>query len=135
MPEKLADGMLVVVATGAEARMFQWSQSGGGSLKHIGALEPQNLNDDGPSGMRPPESSRQSTDEATFVKQLANHLYSQASKGSFQHLALIADPKTLGEIRPQLHKEVVDRLELEISKTLINSETNDIVRALLDHAE
>lgn len=133
MSNKCADGMLVVVSTGAEARMFTWSSSNSGSLAHIGTLEPTNLLGEGPSGVRPPESSQQSTDEATFAKQLANHLYAEAHKGAYQHLALIADPRTLGEMRPQLHKEVLDRLDVEIAKTMIHSTTEDIVKALNEH--
>lgn len=130
MSDQLAEGAFVVVATGAEAKFFRWSNARDGSLKFLGGLEPQNLDDDGPSGVRPPESSKQSTDEATFAKQLSNYLYANAQKGEFEHLALIADPRTLGEMRPQLHKEVTDRLVVEIDKTMINSETDDIVKAL-----
>lgn len=133
MVESLAEGTLIVVATGAEARMFRWSHSHGGLLKHTGGLQPENLDGEGPSGMRPPESSKQSTDEATFAKQLSNYLYSEAYKGSFEHVALIADPRTLGEMRPQLHKEVTDRIVAEIPKTMIHSPTDDIVHALKDH--
>jgi hypothetical protein len=54
------------------------------------------------------------TDEATFAKQLAKELYRRAHSGDFAALVLIADPQTLGQIRPTLHKEVQDRLVSEI---------------------
>lgn len=122
----------VVVTSGAEAKFFVNE----GTLKkiklrHSGNLSPKDLDDDGPSGSRPPESSAQETDEATFAKQLAHYLYEKAHKGAFDHLVLVADPDTLGEIRPILHQEVTNKITMELNKTLINSSTDDIERSLL----
>lgn len=125
------DTTLVVVATGAEARFFRNEGANGQfRLKPAGSMEPANLTDDGPAGKRPPESSRRETDEATFSKQLANRLYKRSCARDFDALIIIADPDTLGELRPQLHSEVIDRLVLEVPKTLINSPVEDIERSL-----
>ena len=43
---------------------------------------------------------------------------------------LIADPKTLGQIRPTLHKEVQDRLVSEVAKTLTKASITHIQKAL-----
>ena len=43
---------------------------------------------------------------------------------------LVADPDTLGEIRPILHQEVTQKITSEVAKTLINSPTDDIERSL-----
>ncbi|MBM7070069.1 host attachment family protein [Actibacterium sp. 188UL27-1] len=121
----------VVIASGAEAKFFVNDGAARDiKLNHIGGLSPQNLDDDGPSGNRPPESSNRETDEATFAKQLAQYLYAKAHKKEFEHLVLVADPDTLGEIRPILHQEVTQRITLELAKTLINSPTDDIERSL-----
>ena len=122
----------VVIASGAEAKFFRNE----GTLRDIklsaaGALSPKDLDDDGPSGRRPPESSARETDEATFAKQLAHYLYAQGHKSKFKYLVFVADPDTLGEIRPILHKEVTDKITMELNKTLINSPTDDIERSLL----
>ena len=93
-------------------------------------LKPSNLLSDGPSGRRPVDSSDQETDEATFSKQLANELYRRAHSGDFAALVLIADPQTLGQIRPALHKEVQTRLVSEVSKTLTKASIADIQKAL-----
>jgi protein required for attachment to host cells len=53
-----------------------------------------------------------------------------AHKNEFDQLVLIADPGTLGEIRPQLHLEVTDKIVVEIDKTLINSSVDDIERTI-----
>jgi len=42
----------------------------------------------------------------------------------------MADPQTLGQIRPTLHKEVKDRLISEIGKTFTNAPITDIQKAL-----
>jgi len=122
---------LVVVTTGTEAKIFRnQSDSGDIKLRSEGELTPKNLSDDGPSGNRPTESSPSDTDEATFSKQLAEHLYKLAHLEKFSHLVLVADPKTLGELRPILHQEVSDKIVLELNKTLINSSTEDIEKSL-----
>ena len=121
----------VVVADGTGARFFRNSgKEGAVSLKPDGNLHPVDLDDDGPSGKRPTESSEQDTDEATFTKQLAKELYRRAHQGDFTALVLIADPRTLGQIRPILHKEVQSRIVLEHSKTLTKSKVTDIEKAL-----
>ena len=122
---------LVVITTGAEAKFYRnRGQSGEISLEAAGGLTPRQLTDDGPSGKRPPESSPRETDEGTFSKQLADHLYSEAHAGNFDNIALVADPGTLGELRGVLHQEVTDKLVMELAKTLINSSKEDIERSL-----
>jgi protein required for attachment to host cells len=122
---------LIVVADGAHARFFR--NAGRETNIHLsaeGELKPAHLLDDGPAGVRPKESSHQETDEATFAKQLAKELYRRAHSGDFEALVLIADPDTLGEIRPILHKEVQKRMVSEIAKTLTKASIEDIVKAL-----
>lgn len=122
---------LVVVADGAHARFFR--NTGQESKVHLspdGELKPAHLRDDGPAGSRPKELSHRETDEATFAKQLANELYRRVHGGSVAALVLIADPQTLGEIRPSLHKEVQQRLISEIAKTLTKASVEDIQKAL-----
>lgn len=129
--DKIPNNAFVVVADGAGARFFRNSgQADNVSLKAEGEFKPNNLLDKGASGMRPAESSARETDEATFAKQLANELYRRAHSGEFAALVLIADPQTLGQIRPSLHKEVQERLISEIGKTFTNASIADIQKAL-----
>ncbi len=93
-------------------------------------LEPQELINDGPAGKRPPESTGQETDEATFAKQLANRLNAAALKQEYAALVLMADPQTLGQLRPQLHSETTRRIVREVAKTFTNSPLEDIEAAL-----
>lgn len=130
-PEKIPAGTLVVVADGHGARVFR--NVGNDDhllLRQCDLLEPQNVNDDAPSGVLPPEPGDGGIDEATFAKQLARHLNQGALQGSYAQLVLVADPQTLGQMRPQLHKEVQDRLIGEIAKDLTNTRLYDIERVL-----
>jgi protein required for attachment to host cells len=131
MADKIPHNALVVVADGTGARFFRNAGHGDTvALSAEGEVTPANLRDDGPAGKRPTESSPQETDEATFAKQLAQELYRRAHSGDFAALVLIADPQTLGQIRPTLHKEVQDRLVAEVGKTLTKASVTDIQQAL-----
>ena len=131
MSKTYPDNTLVVVADGNQAMLFS-NHSGDGSLKlkKTADLSPKDLADDGPAGSRPKESSPQSTDEATFAKQLAEYLNRQAVQGKVPAIVLVADPQTLGQIRPSLHQKVVDKLVQEVDKTLTNSPVADIERSI-----
>lgn len=130
--QNIPTGTWIVVADGGEARLFHSVGQGGKfALKQVKLLEPKDLLDDGPAGHRPPESNGQATDEATFTKQLAHRLNAAALKNEYEHLVLIADPQTLGQMRPQLHKETERRIVREIAKTFTNAPVEDIRDALL----
>lgn len=129
--QMIPTGTWVVVADGTGARLFHNMGKGATvSLKQQSMLEPEDLLGDGPSGKRPAEQSEQANDEATFAKQLAHHLNAAALKHEFSDLVLMADPQTLGQLRPQLHNETTKRIIKEIAKTFTNSPVADIEAAL-----
>lgn len=129
--DKMPEGTMVLVADGGGARTFRSVGSGQPvSLEQQHVLTPQNINDEGPSGSVPTEQTAAQLDEATFAKQLAHRLNAGALKNEYAHLVLVADPQTLGHMRPQLHKETQQRLLFEVAKTLTNSPLADIERAL-----
>ncbi|QDH70454.1 host attachment family protein [Marilutibacter alkalisoli] len=128
---KIPAGTLVVVADGTHARVFRnVGDERSLTLKQEDLLELMNMNDDGPGGSMPAESSGMQINEATFAKQLARGLNDGALKGRYAHLVLMADPHTLGRVRPMLHKETMQRLLSETAKTLTNAPLEDIERAL-----
>lgn len=129
--QRIPAGAWIVVADGTGARLFHNVGKGATvSLKQQKLMEPDDLLDDGPSGKRPSEQSAQATDEATFAKQLAHYLNAAALKQEFADLVLMADPQTLGQLRPQLHNETTRRVIREIAKTFTNSPLEDIQAAL-----
>nr|WP_298132445.1 host attachment family protein [uncultured Pseudoxanthomonas sp.] len=122
---------LVVIADGEGARLFRnRGERGAVSLHQVDLLELMNTNDDGPAGSMPGESSSRQIDEATFAKQLAKGLNDSALKQRYAHLVLVADPVTLGRVRPLLHKETTQRLVAEIGKDLTNSRLEAIEQVL-----
>ena len=128
---KMSTGAWILAADGAEARLFRNAGTAQKiSLQQMELLQPQDLLDDGPAGSRPPESDQQATDEATFAKQLAHRLNAAALKNEYQQLVLMADPQTLGQMRPLLHKETVRRIVHEVAKTFTNAPLQDIQKAL-----
>lgn len=131
--QTIPTGSWVLVADGTQARLFHnVGQHDSLQLKQAEQIKPDMGAEQGqgPSGRSPAESSPSQTDEATFAKQLAERLNAAALKQEFEHLYLIADPKTLGEIRPQLHAETSKRLSAELAKTLTNSTLADIEKIL-----
>jgi protein required for attachment to host cells len=131
MADTIPPNALVVVTDGTGARFFRnVGQGDTVALAAEGKVTPAHLRDDGPAGKRPTESTPQETEEATFAKQLAQELNRRAQSGDFAALVLIADPQTLGQMRPVLHKEVQDRLVAEVGKTLTKASVRDIQNAL-----
>jgi protein required for attachment to host cells len=129
--KKIPAGTWILVADGEEARLLRNAGTDYKvSLEQVELLKPLDLIDDGPSGHRPPESDEQSIDEATFAKQLVHRLNAAALQNKYEHLVLMADPQTLGQMRPQLHKETERRIIREVAKTFTNAPLKDIQKAL-----
>lgn len=117
----------VVVADGREVRLLQNVGTESDLKLHQAEAPSLDETNTGPSGAQPPDND---TEEAVFVKKVANWLNKQALTHKFEHLVLVADASSLGEIRPQLHKEVQSRLIAEISKVWTNMPVADIEKAL-----
>jgi len=129
--KSLPTDALVVVADGEGARIFRnRGEQGAVSLHQYDLLELINMNDDGPAGSMPGESSSRQIDEATFAKQLAKGLNEAALKRQYEHLVLVADPTTLGRVRPLLHKEAASRIVAEVGKDLTNVPLEAIERTI-----
>ena len=136
MTHTIPEGTLVVVADGASARVFPSTGTGTGlKLKQHDELKlrdvsEQGISGQGPSGAMPNDMSIAQLNEATFAKQLAGQLNDDALNNRYAHLVLVADPQTLGRIRPQLHKEAQARLVKDLAKDFTNAPLEDIERAL-----
>ena len=129
--DKIPADAMVVVADGESARVFRNVGTDGAlSLQQQEVVTAQNVDDDGPSGSAPSEQSPQQTDEATFAKQLAHRLHHGALTNAYAHLVLVADPQTLGQIRPHLHEGARSRLLAELPKNSTNAPREQIERAL-----
>ncbi len=128
---RIPEGGLVVVADGGSARVFtNIGSQAQPLLKQHGALLQQDVQAQGPAGAMPSDTPLAQLDEATFAKQLAAELNDGALKNQYQHLVLVADPQTLGRVRPLLHKQAQQRLLADVAKDLTNARLEDIQRAL-----
>ena len=54
-----------------------------------------------------------------------------AHRGDFERIVLVAPPVVLGEMRQKLHKEVTDKVSVEVPKTLTGHPVDQIEQILL----
>ena len=117
----------IVVANGGTVRLLR--NAGNATDVKLREEDTPRLDDAdvGPHGSQPQSSD---IPEAIFNRQLALWLNNQALNHGFDHLVLVADPTSIGELRPQLHKEVTDRLQAEVVKDWTNLDIAGIEKAL-----
>lgn len=120
---------LIVVADGAHAKLYQNTASSGITLKASDSLS-IDLTDGRGASKTPSDTSPNEMGEANVAKHIAESLNELAHKDGFSSLVLIADPQTLGQIRPHLHSKVLKLLTGELAKTLTNSSLKDIEKIL-----
>lgn len=116
---------MIVIADGAHATFYRNIAASGIKIEKVGELLPGAPDGRG-SAPVPHETSPHEKSEANFAKDIANDLYKRVHKGGIDALVLIADPQTLGQIRPSLHKEVMERITGEMHKTLTKSTVAEI---------
>ncbi|MBV7392682.1 host attachment family protein [Mameliella sediminis] len=97
------------------------------------ANRPGRMNDAGPGQ----KSAMDDTDwhelaKERFADDLSEILYKQAHRGAFDRIVIVAPPRTLGELRDKLHKEVLDKVVAELDKTLTNHPIDKIETLLVN---
>ncbi len=73
-------------------------------------------------------------DEDNYTADAADLLRKRALANDFEALAIIAPPKTLGELRKHYHKEVSSRLVAELPKEMTGRPIPDIEALLIGEA-
>ena len=68
--------------------------------------------------------------EDRFAADTAEMLKKKALANEFDHLIVVAPPKTLGELRKHYHKEVETRIAGEVAKDLTNMPVTEIEKIL-----
>ena len=66
-----------------------------------------------------PRSNAHDLAEQAFSKELVKTLEKAANRNVFEHLAIVADPKTLGRMRQQMSKTLSARLTNELNRDLV----------------
>ncbi|RWK54038.1 host attachment family protein [Mesorhizobium sp.] len=142
---KLKRGLWVVVADGEKAlflenrgdtqypdlQVVQEMEQANPATREQGSDRPGRYSD-GPSVHR---SAVEDTDwhrlgKERFADEVAERLYKLAHRGAFKEMVLIAPPQVLGDMRRKLHKEVAEKITVEIPKTLTNHTILDIENLL-----
>ncbi|MGX9181539.1 baeRF12 domain-containing protein [Mesorhizobium sp. BHbdii] len=142
---KLKRGLWIVVADGEKAlflenrgdtqypdlQVVQEIEQANPATREQGSDRPGRYSD-GPSVHR---SAVEDTDwhrlgKERFADEIAERLYKLAHRGAFKEMVLIAPPQVLGDMRRKLHKEVTEKITVEISKTLTNHTIVDIENLL-----
>lgn len=126
----IPSGTMVVVADGRQARVFRnYGDTRGLKLQQDEALDAEIAHGSGPSGSQPIEND---VGEAAFAKVLAERINQAALRHRFDHIVLVADPTTLGEMRPQLHHETKQRMLAEVAKDWTNTPLDQVEKALFE---
>lgn len=76
------------------------------------------------------ETDYHQLEEDRFAAQAAELLKKRALAHQYDHLVVVAPPRTLGELRKHYHKEVSDRLIGELDKDLTGHPIDQIEKAL-----
>lgn len=144
---QLPHNSFVLVADGRKSLFFR--NEGDGMqpvLKMVTGLEHPNPADrdqkTGPAGQASsPQGQSHSSmgeddfhdqEEARFAAELADGLKRRALANEFEKLVIVAPPRTLGEIRKHLHKEVEARVTAELPKDLTGHPVDQIERILAE---
>ena len=71
-------------------------------------------------------------EEARFAADTAEELRRAALAGAFEKLILVAPPRTLGQLRKSIHKEVEKRTIREVAQDLTGHPVTEIERLLIN---
>jgi protein required for attachment to host cells len=139
MNVKLKHGLWVIVADGEKALFLR--NKGDNKFPNLGVVQEmeqenpatreQGTDKPGRQSNEGPRSAVEETDwhrlgKERFAAEIAERLYKLAHRGAFDELVLIAPPQVLGEMRQKLHKEVSEKVQAEIPKTLTRHTISDI---------
>lgn len=73
--------------------------------------------------------------EARFAEHISDLMNDQAMEDPTKDLVLIAPPRTLGQLRKHLRRDVAERISVEIPKDLMKHPLASIERLLAAHAD
>ena len=128
----LPTNALVAVVDGENLRLFK--NTGTASDIALKGIDNPALEDrvSGSAGRISSEANPDNDTQAEdgHAMSVAQALNTWALKNRFEKLVVIAAPKTMGELRKHWHKEVEGGIIGEITKTLTNATTDDIIKAI-----
>ena len=128
----LATNAFVVVADGTSAHFYKNTGHGAITLTHLETVTPNSLSHaEGVAGRAPTEQSPQEHGEASFTTKLVHKLNAMAMAHTLpSEVVIVADPSSLGQMRPLYHAELKKRITHEVPKTLVKASLQDLATAL-----
>ena len=130
---QLAHGTVVAVADGEKLVMYRNSGTDAEpslTALPVGDISSENKGSGGRHGSSSANPGDSRMEEDGFAAGTAEMLNKQALANKFDHLVVIAAPKTLGELRKHWHKALEAKLVAEIAKDLTGHSTAQIEAAL-----
>ena len=129
----LPHGLVVAVMDGEKMNLYRNTGDEGhpklSAMPHVAVhAETSGAGSSHHSSAANPDESRKVEDN--FAVSAASWLNQQALSAQFEHLFVIAAPKTLGELRKHLHKSVEQKMLGEMAKDLTGHSIADIEAAL-----
>jgi protein required for attachment to host cells len=129
----LSHGDLVAVADGENLRLFR-NKAVEPEIELVVVAHPAVVPSNAGSGLRHHhEASNPDADrkvEDAFAAASADQLNRMALDGSLHRLFVIADPKTLGELRKHFHAALKEKIVGELAKDLTGHSVHDIAVAV-----
>ncbi|MCJ2177375.1 host attachment protein [Novosphingobium album (ex Hu et al. 2023)] len=80
-----------------------------------------------------PPGRLEKLEEAAHASAVAHWLNSEVLAHKIEKLVIIADPRSLGEMRRHYHKKLEEALVGELTKTLTGRKPDEIIKALRAH--
>jgi len=128
----LAPSALVVVADGSSAHLYKNIGHETISLELLETITPHSLtHDEGLAGHSLVEQTPQDRGESGFIGQLVHKLNALALAHALpSEVVIVADPTSLGHMRPLYHAELKKRIVRELHKTMVKASAHDLALAL-----
>lgn len=129
----IANGTIVAVVDGAHLRLFR-NKGREPDIKLVAEPEPRLEHANVGSGGRHRSSTanpdRSRLQEDDFAAAVAAYLNHEALAGRIGNLVIVADARTLGELRRHFHHALADRLAGQVEKDLTGLPIRGIEKAL-----
>ena len=137
---RMSRGTVFAIVDGENFELYR--NSGAEAAPRLTAMEPPELEatnfsagarrSDAPRRhqARTGDGSNDSHDESAHVAARTGWLNQQVLEGEIAELVIVADPRSLGEMRRHYHKELKASLRAEVPKTLTGRPVSEIIKVI-----
>lgn len=129
----IAKGTVIAVCDGEKLSLYRnQGDEIGPNLESltVGEVETQNKSSGVRHRSKPANPDAQQLEEDSFAAGVAGILSKMFLADAFQHLVVIAAPRTLGELRKHYHSRMLPAIQAEIAKDLTGHTVPTLLAAL-----